>query len=438
MKILVLGASGLVGNAITTDLMQRGLSVVAAARRFTRSQHNQLGHAAREFPIGAGDSTSLARVLQENEIDVVVNCLGILQDAPGESASAIHLAFVEKLLAALRALGRPALLVHLSIPGVETDDHTRFAQSKRDAERAIAASGLPFAILRPGFVFAPAAYGGSAMARALAALPVRVPAKLAARPFAVVAVEDISETVALLARNWRQGERGQMICWDLMHPEQSSVGAVVEKLGIWLGGKRAWRIWPPMALLKVGAWAGDFVSMFGWRPPLRSTALAELQRGVAGNPDPWIAATGIVPRSLEIMLKARPATVQEKWFARLYLLKALIIAVLVLFWCASSLIVLVFSFADATAILITHGFAPTLAKFMTAAGSIMDFCVGLAIAFRSTTRWGLLAGVAVSLFYTVGAAILTPELWLEPLGALVKTGPAIVLMLVALAISEER
>jgi hypothetical protein len=75
---------------------------------------------------------------------------------------------------------------------------------------------------------------------------------------------------------------------------------------------------------------------------------------------------------------------------------------------------------------------------MTAAGSIMDFCVGLAIAFRSTTRWGLLAGVAVSLFYTVGAAILTPELWLEPLGALVKTGPAIVLMLVALAISEER
>ena len=27
-----------------------------------------------------------------------------------------------------------------------------------------------------------------------------------------------------------------------------------------------------------------------------------------------------------------------------------------------------------------------------------------------------------------GAAILTPDLWIEPLGALVKTGPAIVLM----------
>src|SRR6185369_15930972 len=50
------------------------------------------------------------------------------------------------------------------------------------------------------------------------------------RPLAVVAVEDISETVDLLARNWRRGERGQMISWDLMHPDQTSLGATVEKL----------------------------------------------------------------------------------------------------------------------------------------------------------------------------------------------------------------
>jgi Predicted integral membrane protein (DUF2269) len=37
-----------------------------------------------------------------------------------------------------------------------------------------------------------------------------------------------------------------------------------------------------------------------------------------------------------------------------------------------------------------------------------------------------------------GAAILTPDLWIEPLGALVKTGPAIVLMLVALLILDNR
>jgi hypothetical protein len=36
------------------------------------------------------------------------------------------------------------------------------------------------------------------------------------------------------------------------------------------------------------------------------------------------------------------------------------------------------------------------------------------------------------------AAVLTPDLWFEPLGALVKTGPAIVLMAVALATLDRR
>jgi len=34
--------------------------------------------------------------------------------------------------------------------------------------------------------------------------------------------------------------------------------------------------------------------------------------------------------------------------------------------------------------------------------------------------------------------VFTPDLWIEPLGALVKTFPAMVLMLVALAILESR
>ena len=43
-----------------------------------------------------------------------------------------------------------------------------------------------------------------------------------------------------------------------------------------------------------------------------------------------------------------------------------------------------------------------------------------------------------ALGYMLGTTILTPDLWIEPLGALVKTGPAIVLMLVALLILDDR
>ena len=69
---------------------------------------------------------------------------------------------------------------------------------------------------------------------------------------------------------------------------------------------------------------------------------------------------------------------------------------------------------------------------------MLDIAVGLAIAVRRTCRAGLLAGIAVSAFYMIGAAGLTPDLWLEPLGALVKTGPAIILMMIALATLDKR
>jgi hypothetical protein len=34
-------------------------------------------------------------------------------------------------------------------------------------------------------------------------------------------------------------------------------------------------------------------------PPMRTTAIAELRRGVSGDPADWIAATGIVPKRIE-------------------------------------------------------------------------------------------------------------------------------------------
>jgi uncharacterized protein YbjT (DUF2867 family) len=438
MTILVLGAAGLIGNFVAGEMVRRGVPVAAVARRFNRAQHAQLGAAAREIPVAQCDVNALRQLMDKNEADVVVNCLGVLQDGPADSTRDIHLEFVERLIAAIRAAARPILLVHLSIPGIANDDRTAFARTKRDAEQAIAQSGLPYAILRPGFVIAPAAFGGSAMLRALAALPFDLPARLGSRPCAFVAIEDIARTVHLLAERWPASDRKSAVTWDLMHPDQRSLGDAVASLRAWLGMESMWRTAPPMILLKLGALAGDFASWLGWRPPLRSTALAELERGVAGDPRAWLAATKIEPRALDDVLRLQPASVQEKWFARLYALKALILTTLVIFWCASALIALTVAFVPAVGILTSHGYAAGPARIMTIGGSIMDFSIGVAIAFRRTSRWGLWAGIAVSLFYMLGAAILTPDLWIEPLGALVKTFPAIVLMLVALAIGDER
>jgi hypothetical protein len=118
--------------------------------------------------------------------------------------------------------------------------------------------------------------------------------------------------------------------------------------------------------------------------------------------------------------------------------KALVIASLALFWTVSGFIALFISYSAAAGILSSHGFPPSLVTPVTVLTSLMDMSIGVLIAFRRTCAIGLVAGILASLGYMVGAAILTPDLWIEPLGALVKTGPAIVLMLVALLILDNR
>ena len=433
-KILVLGASGLIGGFVTSDLRVRGFHVVGVARKLPASQKRSA--LDLELPVMSMSAAALARLLCDHHIDVVVNCLGVLQDGPGSDTTAVHRDFVARLLQAIRDSGRAIRLVHISIPGTTETDRTAFSTTKREAERLIAESGVSFAILRPGFVVALAAYGGSAMVRSLAAFPLDLPAEERAAPFQPVAMEDIAATIAWLAA--RDPGEATAVTWDLMQEEPVTLGGVVDHFRHALGTREWPRIAMPKFLLDIGARLGDLANLFGWMPPMRSTAIAELRRGVKGNPASWISATGITPKTIAEMAAQRPATIQEKWFARLFPIKALIIASLVAFWMVSGFIALVISYDAAAGILRSHNFPASLVGPITVGTSLMDMSIGLLIAFRRTSAFGLIAGIIASLGYMVGAALLTPDLWIEPLGALVKTGPAIVLMLVALLTLDNR
>jgi uncharacterized protein YbjT (DUF2867 family) len=434
-NILVLGASGLIGRFLTDDLRARGFQVTAVARKFAAAQ--KTSPLDLELPVMAMDLAALAQLLRDQTIDVVVNCLGVLQDGPGSRTRAVHRDFVERLLGAIKASGCAVRLIHLSIPGSANDDHTAFSITKREAEQMIAASGIRYAILRPGFVIAPAAFGGSAMVRAFAALPFALPAAESEKPFQPVAAGDIAATVAWLAVRDLDEATTNAVTWDLMQQQPVTLGDVVESFRRAFGTSHWPRIPLPGFLLELGVKLADLASWLGWQSPMRSTAMIELRRGVRGDPSAWISATGIAPAELG-QTTQHPATIQDKWFARLYLIKALILASLVVFWSVSGFIALFVSYDAASGILSSHHFPPSLVAPITILTSLMDISVGVLIAFRRTCAIGLIWGIVASLGYMAGAAILTPDLWIEPLGALVKTGPAIVLMLVALLILDNR
>jgi len=117
---MVLGASGLIGRYVTDDLRIRGFETIGVARGFSASQRSSV--LDLEMSVMAMASGALARLFRDRAIDVVVNCLGVLQDGPGSDTRAVHRDFVERLVQAVRDSGRNIRLIHVSIPGADKED----------------------------------------------------------------------------------------------------------------------------------------------------------------------------------------------------------------------------------------------------------------------------------------------------------------------------
>ena len=82
-----------------------------------------------------------------------------------------------------------------------------------------------------------------------------------------------------------------------MQAQPVTLGDVIDQFREVFGTGRWRRIVMPAFLLDLGARLGDLANRLGWMPPMRTTAIAELRRGVTGDPADWIAATGIVPKT---------------------------------------------------------------------------------------------------------------------------------------------
>jgi nucleoside-diphosphate-sugar epimerase len=80
--IAILGASGLIGEAVAVWLSRAGFPVVAIARRFSSAQRTSFDGAAIESKIVDLDAAALDELLDKSGADIVVNCIGILQDGP--------------------------------------------------------------------------------------------------------------------------------------------------------------------------------------------------------------------------------------------------------------------------------------------------------------------------------------------------------------------
>jgi uncharacterized protein YbjT (DUF2867 family) len=431
MQCVVLGANGFIGSEITRQLLAAGHGVVGIGRNISAAQQRLPDADWRRIDIGElgtpADWTSLI-----DGTDAIINCAGALQDSARDNLAAVQ----DHAMRALYQAAKPGnpLIIQISANTSGSGADLPFMATKRAADEALRASGLRHVILRPALVIGRNAHGGTALVRALAGFPVVLPLMSAQSQFHTTAIDDVANAVLAAL----EGDIAPGSDLDIAHADRHSLRDIALAHRSWLGLPAAMTVAMPRWLGNLVSGFADLAGHLGWRSPLRSTAVAITAEGVSVRPaNQQIGALPFQPQSMSGFLRDHPAGVQDLWFARLFLLKPMLIIGLALFWIATGVIALANPLA-AHADLTAAGFSNAAATVVLRATSLTDIVLGALLLYQPTARLALLGMIGLSLAYLVVATATRPDLWLDPIGPLVKVIPAIIAMLVTLAIVDER
>ncbi|MEQ1929539.1 MAG: SDR family oxidoreductase [Parvularculaceae bacterium] len=431
MRILILGGYGFIGAEIARALIADGHEVVGLGRDAALGRRIVRGVKW----IGA-DISKLVRTeawMQHLEgVTVIVNAAGALQDGARDRLKGVHDDGVAALIAAAERAG-VRRFIQISAPGARADASTEFLRSKARGDSALRASALQWIIFKPGLVIGRNAYGGTALLRMLAAMPLVQVLTHADARIQTVSIDDVADAVRRALAN----DIPSRADYDLIEDEAHRLKDIVSKMRVWLGFRApvlAFEI-PAFAAAPI-ALAADMAGALGWRSPLRSTAMKVMSENVLGDPAPWRGAGGRANASLDEFLHANPATAQERHYARAQLALPLVIVTLGLYWIASGAIGLL-KLTEASAHL-EAAVGGAGAKALVASASFLDLGVGAAVLVRKTSRPAVLLSIAVAAVYLIAGTLIEPALWLDPLGVYVKVLPAMALGVVAALLIGER
>ena len=161
--ILLIGATGFVGNAVTSELSRRLTSadLRLPTRRRERCKHLSVIPNARLLDADVHDPATLAQLM--HGCDAVISMVGILQgDEPkasvpnaepyGRAFARAHAELPAKIAAAAKAQG-VRRVVHVSSLGAAAAAPSCYLRSKAAGEAALQAAGLDLTIVKPSVIF---------------------------------------------------------------------------------------------------------------------------------------------------------------------------------------------------------------------------------------------------------------------------------------------
>lgn len=413
-KVLLLGANGFIGRHIAFALRANGLTPLCVAR-------NPTALSAMGFDCLDVDLTNTVchapTFWADLEVDYLINAAGLLTGS-AQALDAVHIKVPRAIYEGLPQLKAGVLI---SATGIESD--TAFSRIRRQMESI--QTPFPQTILRPGLVLADTSYGGSSLMRALAAFPFFRPL-VGSGPQATnpVHASDLAQLCIDCLHTPQPGAH------DIGGPQVIEADPLTKLTRAWLGlpEVRSWRI--PAYLARVTATVGDALRL----GPISNAALAQTKGGVIAAP----STLSHDMRAVSEMFEQRPAGTQDLWHARLYLFRIVIRLGLAFMWLISGLLGLFTPPSNYAGIFDGWNISATVIGYVGKLFGIVDLIIALALLRACQLVPLAYFQIFIVASYTFGLSIADPDLWLDPLGGLLKNIPVILLILVHRILEEER
>ena len=256
MRLLVTGASGFIGRRVCAEAAAAGHGVTALVRP-------PRGAGRRAAPPAGGDRVVFGRLPYDvpdrawDDVDALIHCAAATRGEADAEARAINLAGTADLLrqarlrgAAAAEAGTPApRIVFLSSQSAHADAATPYAKTKREGEAMVRASGLPYAILRPGLVYGPGDAGlFLRMTGPVRSLPFIPLLGGGTAPVQAIEVGDLARAILACAA-LPDSESGE---FDLGDPEPVTLRDFLRRYSEALTGTRKPELTVPMWPIKLG------------------------------------------------------------------------------------------------------------------------------------------------------------------------------------------
>lgn len=428
MRILITGATGFIGSHVSKALSEAGHQVTGCVRNVEKAEGVLPGIQliACDFVRDKDPSIWVPRL---NNIDVVINAVGIISQQGSNTFAALHRDTPIALFEACAWAGVKKV-IQISALGADENARSRYHLTKRDADQYLAGLDLDWIILQPSVVYGP---GGksTALFSALAALPVVPLIGDGSQKLQPVFIEDLSQGVVRLAG---QKELSRLKI-EAVGPEPITFKEMLGAFREWLGLNAPLFLKIPVPLLRWSIWLGGLFN----KGLINPEALDMLLRGNTGNPELFIRSTGIRPKSMKEVLMNTPSQPSDRLYARLYSGLPLLRFSVALVWIATGVVsAFIYPAAKSYELLAQTGITGTLAPVMLYGAAFLDLALGLAMLVGYRVRRVGIVQIAVILVYTAIITLKLPELWLHPFGPITKNIPLLAAIVIIVLATDER